>query len=402
MGKSAPHRSSEDLSADSGWRLGNGRPLPDLLFVLPPNDRLGGRLGKDEALEVHRMIDRAGKRKVILSRSDLPFEEARAEVLARVLPETQGIVVIGGFDLVPAECLDLLEPDFRAGLPRTENDEPFDPDDFVIWSDDGYGDITGDGLPDLPVSRIPDGQRGQVVLNALTAGERPKVEFRGGLANALRPYAAEIFKRLPGSGEIFFSEPETSADIPPALSAADFQYFVLHGDCDAPHRYLGERRAPRQGFLKAFEISNVGEARDAVVFSACCYSGLSVRTPALFWKPGQPIATVPANGSIALAFLRAGARAFIGTTGVHWSPPMKGDPMQAGAPMHALFMGYLLGQDGSRRSEPPAAALRLAKLAYGDRRPWFRSEDPETVRSPVDEAIELKHIFQFTCLGLGW
>jgi hypothetical protein len=64
--------------------------------------------------------------------------------------EAKGVVLLGGHDIVPSQVLDSLPPEIRSALPGSD-----DPDEFIVWSDDIYGDREGDRLPEVPVSRIP-------------------------------------------------------------------------------------------------------------------------------------------------------------------------------------------------------------------------------------------------------
>ena len=91
--------------------------------------------------------------------------------------------------------------------------------------------------------------------------------------------------------------------------------------------------------------------------------------------------------SIALTFLQAGARAFIGCTGQHYSPPEP--PYQsASGPLHHYFW------DGIAAGKSPAAALLDAKINYAIEMPYSAGDGAK--------AVEYKTWRQFTCLGLGW
>ena len=91
---------------------------------------------------------------------------------------------------------------------------------------------------------------------------------------------------------------------------------------------------------------------------------------------------------MALSCLGAGARAFVGCTGVHYSPDESGGFF--GAPMHRAFWSeHLSGK------LPPAKALFEARRDY-------LSDMPHGRRTPHELAIERKIYKQFTCLGLGW
>jgi hypothetical protein len=91
---------------------------------------------------------------------------------------------------------------------------------------------------------------------------------------------------------------------------------------------------------------------------------------------------------MALSYLQAGVRAFVGCTGTHYSPTVP--PYQYfGAPMHTAFFERLVG------GSAPARALFEAKAEYFAGMPHGQA-------SNVGRAIEYKIWKQFTCLGLGW
>lgn len=130
------------------------RRLPPLLFVT-----------SGEALEANIGIRGAGYvldalRGVRDSRvyAGLRVESRDAEeALAAVRKElaagapVSGVVIVGGLDVVPAQRLDCLPPGLRTRVGHTD-----DGDDFIVWSDEAYGDRDGDGMAELPVSRVPD------------------------------------------------------------------------------------------------------------------------------------------------------------------------------------------------------------------------------------------------------
>ena len=92
--------------------------------------------------------------------------------------------------------------------------------------------------------------------------------------------------------------------------------------------------------------------------------------------------------SLALEFLASGALAFVGCTGVHYSPEGVGNYF--GRPLHeAFWRSYDAGYS-------PASALLAAKVEYVQGIPHAQDAEEDAV------AIKLKILRQFTCLGLGW
>src|SRR5205085_1594611 len=182
---------------------------------------------------------------------------AAALVRARLAqqPGVRGVVLLGGYDVVPSLILDALPPQLRERL--AEND---DPDNFIVWSDDIYGG-------GLPVSRIPDGKSSRLVFGALQAGSRPRPERRSGVRNVARPFADPIYRRLPGAREMHVSEPATFNQQPPPDFDAERVYFMLHGDYIDSSRFWGEGTQQNR---EAVNVSNVPDASGMVVFTGCC------------------------------------------------------------------------------------------------------------------------------------
>jgi hypothetical protein len=260
-----------------------------------------------------------------------------------------------------------------------------DADNFIVWSDDIYGDADGDLLPELPVSRIPDGNRAELVFAALQAGGNTLSNKRIGVRNVARPFAAEIYRNLPGSKQMLISQPTTFNSTPPYSLAADRVYIMLHGDYTDSSRFWGEET---EGNQEAINIGNLPAKSGPVVFTGCCWGALTVNTPAGRIVNGRTFGQKSPDDSLAMSFLKRGATAFIGCTGSHYSPLQ--EPYNFfGGPMHEAFWTNY----STNRS--PAHALFNAKLEY------LRGM-PHGQTSPNSQAIEYKILRQYTCLGLGW
>jgi hypothetical protein len=159
---------------------------------------------------------------------------------------------------------------------------------------------------------------------------------------------------------------------------------MLHGDYTDGSRFWGE--SPPDDDIEAVNLTNVPRATRAVVFTGCCWGALTVDRPA--GRPGTQLTPKRPDSSIALSFLRNGARAFVGCTGAHYSPDQP--PFDYfGGPMHEAFWRYI--GEGSE----PARALFEAKRDYIKRMPHGQ-------KKPSSIAIEFKIWRQYTCLGLGW
>jgi beta-lactamase superfamily II metal-dependent hydrolase len=380
-------------SAPRPLRLAWGRPLPLLLFVTS-SQALAGKIGPEATGLLLRGLREAGMRVEDLPPEALGEAALAAQSVHRHLAspearEVRGIVLIGGYDVLPSQrfdCLEIdLEPAVNEAVARGRAEQ--DPDHFLIWSDDIYADKAGKTLPALPVSRIPDGGSVSLLWAALEAGSPIHRGKRSGIRNVRRPFADSIFSLLSGQGEMHRSEPVQFDQSPSIDTQAEYLYLMLHGEHTDAAYFLGERE---QGeWPRAIGLQNIGPMEGAVVFAGCCWGGLPVHEPAALAEPGARLTPHTADTSLALRFLAAGARAFVGCTGVHYSPGLHPPAPHFGAPLHEAFWR------GCCAGVPPARALLEAKLTY-------LQEMPHGIRTAFGQAVEEKTLRQFTCLGLGW
>ncbi len=362
-------------------RIAGGRDLPPLLFATSA-EGLARNIGQAEAAHLLAALRGAGQTVV----DSLPAGAGDAAAVASVVRASledrhHGVVLLGGYDVMPAQKLDTLDPELRAHLPTSHGDE----DDFIVWSDDVYGDVQGDAFPEVPVSRIPDGLSAELMFAAVQSGGGAGGPRRFGLRNAQRPFAQEIYRILSGEEDLLVCERTTPPDINSSVLESDAIYLMLHGSDSDGTRFWGEDDA---GTLEAINLGNIPARSSAVVFTGCCWGALCVDRPAARTEPGlAPASRTPAS-SIALSFLRAGALAFVGCTGSHYSPTAK--PFTYfGAPMHQAFWEHF------KRGLSPSQALLQAKRDYLEGMPHGR-------KSVQGKAIERKILWQYTCLGLGW
>jgi beta-lactamase superfamily II metal-dependent hydrolase len=352
-------------------RVGGGRALPDLLFVSNA-DALARNIGAIEAGEVLAAITASGHRLV----DGVPSDDLTGALAAVDHRDAVGVVIVGGYDVVPSARVNCAPDALRARL------EPnMDPDDFIVWSDDAYGDAGG---RQLPVSRIPDGKSADVVRAALSAGGPRPGSRRSGVRNVARPFADEVFAAVSGSGDLWVSQPSVFSDAGTSPLSGDRVYVMLHGDWIDTSRFWGED-TPNN--VEAINMSNLPSRAGPVVFTGCCWGALTVDTPANRVVAGRSYGVKTPGASIALGFLLAGTTAFIGCTGAHYSPTEP--PFDYyGGPLHrAFWAAYDAGA-------APAEALRTAKAAFAAGIPHRRDA--------TSEAIERKLLHQYTCLGLGW
>ncbi len=363
-------------------RVADGRRPKDLVF-LTARDALAAKISDRSADHLLAGIRAAGY-PVLDAVSHDPDPDRAASLVrdhARRHPGTRGVVILGGYDVVPSQRVDCLPSDVRDD--NTPND---DPDDFVVWSDDVYGELGGDPLPEIAVSRIPDGRSADLMFAAVQAGGSSVGSGRSGIRNVQRPFATEVYRPLPGSGDLLVSAP-TTFDVRPRYSLeADRVYLMLHGDYTDGRRLRGEDDG---SYPVAMDVTNVPERCGPVVLCGACWGALIVDQPAGRLAANETVvAHKDLDGSVALSFLARGVTAFVGCTGAHYSPTV--EPFgYYGGPLHAAFWrSYAAGL-------APAEALLQAKRDFAGGMPHGRE-------TPGSVAIEFKILRLFTSLGLGW
>ncbi len=381
-----PLLSTDNPELAKDWKVAGGRSLPQLLFITCPV-LLEKNIGPVTNAVLAKIRETQGVTLFEINLADTKHaEEAAVSVWEKLRAgDFKGVVIIGGYDVVPSQQADVLDSNLRkllvdAGMERK------DADGFVVWSDDIYGDMDGDLLPELPVSRIPDAMSGALLIAALSAPSF-KSGSRFGIRNVARPFAEQTFATLPGGTANF----GVSADYSPAYikegSALGAVYYMLHGSDRDGTRFWGETTGGDE--YEAFALENVpASSGGSIVFTGCCWGALTVFQPACRKAgPGLPAPRSPEE-SIALAYLKAGALAFAGCTGSHYSP-LQPPYNYYGKPLHDHFWrGISMGM-------APAAALFYAKKEY-------TKHIPHNLKDVFSLCIEIKLSRQYTCLGLGW
>jgi hypothetical protein len=165
---------------------------------------------------------------------------------------------------------------------------------------------------------------------------------------------------------------------------------MLHGAARDGRQFEGEIRVggKTQGYTRAFTVGKVPERFDGLVFSGCCWGALTVDG-----KAGDTATPAPRTkeASIALSYLKAGALAFVGCTGSHYSGEDADRDRNYAVRLHEAFFRQLTG------GAAPAKALFEAKLEHLT---WTLAN--QRYLEPIDAARRFKNTMQFTCLGLGW
>jgi hypothetical protein len=256
------------------------------------------------------------------------------------------IQIIGGPDIVPF-----------AVLPNPLDWEyPWSPYKDTLYTDDVYADFTGDDVIDVPIARIPDGGSLDLLIKQLEGKCAPK-SGAFGLGNVNREYAGPIVDIFSDAGDVYWSAPMTSDDFSVGDVDVEHVYFILHGSDADTSVWWGEDSPWPVAFTASLAHSQ------GVVLSGACYGAYI-------------IGKVPAN-SISLRFLRSGAKAFIGCTGVHYSTPFT-ETNYNGPLFHRLFFEHLM------TGKTPSEAFFRAKRDYA----------PE-----ADTAVEEKILHEFVFYG---
>jgi hypothetical protein len=200
---------------------------------------------------------------------------------------------------------------------------------------------------------------------------------RFGIINVNRPEAVNVYNLISGTEESFRSEP-TQSNSPLYTISSKYAYMWLHGDWKNPGSFCGESSLDGQ-HIQAITVSNLQEPTPHVVFNCACWGGLHTDVPGFHQETG--INQLNTEESLAINFLARGTAAYIGCTGVHYSP--------IGKSLHEAFWNSF--QSGN----PPALALLKAKEQ-------FRESITDTASGYLKLAISHKIWRIFTCLGLGW
>lgn len=352
--------------------LASLRQMSRTLLFITNTERLSANVGGELANRVLAAARTAGHE--VLSDIGKDIDVAAAGTRSQA-GSYAGIVILGGYDVVPSQRLDCIPASLRHRLgAATKNDA----DDFLVWSDDLYGDTDGDGWPERPVSRVPDGHDRNFFLRALSNTPRGN-SIRFGIRNTLRDFADVTFLEVPGDGSMLRSLPTTCTS--GYDSNAKHVYLMLHGSAADGCRFWGEPIAQAE----AVNLSTLAPAD--VVFTGCCWGALVVEERAVCSAGARLVVRRPTE-SVALSYLSLGANAFIGCTGAHYSPTIA--PYRyAGGPMHAAFWQNV------RAGRSPAEALFSAKSEY-------RRDFPHGRISPREVAVEYKILREYTCLGVGW
>ncbi|KPJ53567.1 hypothetical protein AMJ39_04130 [candidate division TA06 bacterium DG_24] len=247
--------------------------------------------------------------------------------------------ILGGDDIVPF---------YRLPNPTLDGDE-------IVLSDNPYASRDDEFLvPERSLGRLPDG-----VLSGSGAGDprrwlavieqslgpvetrcpasTDRAEAFGCSASVWKDSSRVVFSVIGEPDDLRISPPLTRENFSPTwLAARRWLYFNLHGLPDRPGWY-GQAAPDDPPEYPAYpcliDPTQIGRASGAVIASEACYGANVV---------GEDHAT-----SLALAFLDAGARGFVGSTATSYGParppPSEADLLVAGF-LRWASAGMSLGQ----------------------------------------------------------
>lgn len=299
-----PGQAEIDAFIENALALGG----PDYSLIISHRQRLTQRFGQEGFEQIDTLLQELG-------------------YIAETCPF---VLIVGDADVVP-----------YAVLPNPTDDGD------VLFTDDVYGDTDHDELtiPDIPVARIPDGWSLELVLAQLSPSNVPESgDFT--LANSKRPHADAVANQVFGTDRILlWSLPTLHEQVGPSQVDVRHSYFMLHGAAWDTTVWWGEEEV----YPVAFTVAEAES--EGVVLSGACYGTYTYnRTPL---------------DSIPLAFLHSGARAFVGATGITYSPLWTAGPDATGPMRHdAVFHHAFL--DAVSQGEPPLAAFMEAKEQMAD------------------------------------
>lgn len=365
----------------NGIAVAPGRDISRLLFVVDP-DALGYNIGKAKAKGALDGIEARGG-EILSGAGDTVVKKVHQRLAGK--QDRDGIVLLGGYDVVSPSAREVLDPVLRNDVGTKEVNE--DGDRFCVWSDASYGDFNDDLIPEVPVSRIPDAGDAKLFLAALGA---PALKFgeRFGVRNVNRPFASTVWKTVIGTRELNKCEPFASSSVASPEIDSPCHYYMLHCTATDATQFTGGTETGG-GEPVGFDVTKVPQHFQGLVFSGCCWGALIVNGKAYEARTVPPSRT--SAESIALSYLKAGAIAFIGATGMHYSGQSEDPNENYALLLHQAFWSRLANHG------LPALALFEAKLDFHTHLDSVRDQ-----LTALEYARRRKNLAQLTCLGLGW
>ncbi|MEA2548010.1 MAG: hypothetical protein QOE42_608, partial [Chloroflexota bacterium] len=169
-------------------------------------------------------------------------------------PSLSGVVLVGGYDVVPPQAIDVIPVHLRDRVRRSR-----DADGFVVWSDTNYAYRRD--RRQLPISRAPDARLGGF-LRTVLAPPAPTDAPARGVRNKARPFAEPVFGLVQSDRQLWVSEDASPAIVGEGL-VGDVIYLMLHGSKVDGTRLWGES-GPQQ-YFEAVNLKNIKNLPGSVV-----------------------------------------------------------------------------------------------------------------------------------------
>lgn len=353
--------------------------------------------------DVRMLKDLVGDRMVVMPSPLVDCHEAAQHVRPALERDTsiKGVVILGDYVTVPSRRMLSLDAALLEELRGSDSDPCSDADHWWVWSDDIYGDRDGDGVPDLPVSRLPINPALDGTSGAAFAA-RSFSRHALGLRASEFPFADAIYCEFMDRDEMRQSPPDAQnaprnhpdpgnwPTLQPGDLAAERLYLVLHG-MDGGEMHLKGTAVPDWTPIAVDGPVVGGEWHSpGVIVGGICWVALVARPMARWAEPGTPVEPRTVENSFPLAFLMHGANAFIGFTTWHYIPEQNAGDVTLGGRLH-----WNVWENITRHNLPPAQALFQARAR-------FIRDTNVTDAHPLDRAIAMKSFWSATCLGFGW
>ena len=238
-------------------------------------------------------------------------------------------------------------------------------DGSLIWTDDYYGDVTHDIVPEVPVARLPDGGSYNLLYTQFN-GTSPAENSYFAMVNGYHTYVERFAARFNG---LYYSPGFNRNTAAPQGVDSGFVYFDLVNNYNRNNpndpfnndlnRLWWGWDPYTNAYVPAFSYQDARTS--GVVLASTSYAG---------FVPGCTAPGCPNTANlIPLEFLKNGSRAYIGTTVYNYSFPnyvcyqdgmctntKRYDEMEAGLP---IFAEQFLQANGINS---PLAAYFVAKL----------------------------------------
>ncbi|MBN1150114.1 hypothetical protein JXA84_02710 [candidate division WOR-3 bacterium] len=310
----------------------------------------------DSLLKAIRLRGEVFKAEDISAKEDFSCQELRTGIIENIMPFFDSVTLLGNDGCIPF---------FRIENPATDSDSH-------VLSDNPYGCRDGEFLvPDFPVSRIPSDEKDADFIVKFIEKERKHLEIgdkRGVSAKEWEKASLEVYKTVDSGNPLVLSPPVERGDLEREIvsSSEALLYFNVHGD-KKTNLWYGQEASYYPVLMSSSDITG---AENSVVATEACYGALTD-------KRGH-------KDSMPMAFLKKGARAYVGSTTISYGP--KQPPNQEADLIVKYFLQYFM------KEIPLAQSLKNAKTDFS--RKMIRTQ------GYLDED-DKKTLLQFVAYGMA-